>query len=156
MKWRSNSLLSVVAAVSMASVAVVSCKPPVDEPNPEDPNAFAGTTNVVFVQREYQQKEMTFRISESNEVQRLLAAIRLENKQLCNCSHSFEAIFQKPSGEVRVSFCNHCFDVLSAQNRQSYKGRRFYKMPMAFYEEFREFARTRASEKWEIPPYFAP
>lgn len=135
-----------LAATVVVSVGVVSCGP-----SAEDASGFQGTTNIVFVERGDDQLDKAFRVSDTNAVVRLIETISLRRKEPCACGHTYEAVFQKPSGEMRVSFCDHCFDVLTATDPESYQGARLYRMPDAFYAEFQRLAKTRAYEPWKGP-----
>jgi hypothetical protein len=145
--------LLVFVASGALLVVTTSCKPagaPV-----EDTAAFASVTNIVFTGQEpvpppagSEQQKKHFTVSAPDEVARILSSIRLQPKEPCACGHIYEATFQKPSGQVHVSFCDHCFDVLGGTNGDSYEGARLYKMPKAFYGEFRRIAETH--EKWHV------
>ena len=130
-----------------------SCKPA--GASAQDAAAFAGATNVVFTEQQTvpppvgsEQQKKQFTVASSDEVGRLLSSIHLQRKEPCACGHIYEAIFQKPTGQIHVSFCDHCFDVLDGKSGDSYEGARLYKMPKGFYGEFRRIAQTR--EKWHV------
>jgi len=111
---------------------------------------FADITNIVFKQFEsFPGQKTNFTVSASNEIAHLVATINLRKKQPCACGHSQEVVFQKPSGEIRVSFCDHCFDVLDSRNPESYELLRMYRMPKDFYAEYVKLARTQPN--WDVP-----
>jgi len=116
----------------------------------EDTTAFSGVTNIVFTGRGAENQRTQMEVTEVNEVAHMVSLIHLQRKDHCACAHSYEAIFQKPSGEIRVSFCTHCFDVLDSTNPQSYEGARLYRMPKEFYAEFRRLAQTQIPD-WNVP-----
>jgi hypothetical protein len=131
-------------------------RPAVPEPPLEDASAFKDTTNVVFIEQEpppvpgrLQPERRHFSLSASNEVVRLVSAIRLQRKEACPCGPHFEATFQRASGEIHVSFCDHCFDVLGGKDGRSYEGACLYRMPKDFYREFRRI--VQSSERWYVP-----
>jgi len=110
---------------------------------------FTDTTNIVFKQRQFFPDQKTnFMISASNEIVHLVSTIQLRRKDPCLCGHSQEVIFQKASGDIRVSFCDHCFDVLDSKNPDSYALLRMYKMPKEFYAEYVRLSRSEAN--WDI------
>jgi hypothetical protein len=135
-----------LATAAAASTVLISCSPPL-----EDASAFQAATNIVFVERGPDRSDRAFRVSDKNEVERLLAEIRLQRKEPCPCGHIYEAVFQTPSGEIRVSFCDHCFDVLTAKDPESYQGARLYRTPKRFYAEFQQLAKSKAYEPWTAP-----
>jgi hypothetical protein len=90
-------------------------------------------------------------VSAVKEVQKIVATIHLTPKDPCNCPpHSHQAIFQKPSEQIEISFCDHCFDVLGAQKNGKYQNVQGYSMPKEFYSEFRKIISSRTNEHWEL------
>ncbi len=139
MRWK----LAVVAA---ASVSLVACKP-----TAENSTTLWDSTNVIFTRGAFHQPTATLRITDTNEVRRLLTAIQLEPKERCACGHEYLAIFQMPGGEVWVSFCNHCFDVLGRTRTGTVEGASLYKMPKEFYAQFLKLARADTNQFWFEP-----
>jgi hypothetical protein len=114
------------------------------EPPFEDTTAFAGTREIRFSQRNTgiaPDQEMI--ISDSNTLNRLLAAVRLQRKEPCLCAHLLEANFQTASGNIFVSFCDHCFDI--QKTRGSYEEVRLYRMPKDFYTMFCNLAQAQTN-----------
>jgi hypothetical protein len=107
----------------------------------------ANTTRITFTELGFDQPDKSFAVIEPAEVQRIIGTIRLRSKRPCSCGvHLHQATFQKPSGQVQVSFCIHCFDVLAANG--SYEGAKLYKMPKEFYAEFCRLADSQTNEEW--------
>ncbi len=114
------------------------------EPPFEDTSAFANTREIQFTQRNAgigPDQEMI--ISDSNIVNRLVAAVRLQRKGPCECAHPLQANFRTASGHVFVSFCDHCFDI--QKTRDSYEEVRLYRMPKEFYAVFCNLAKAQTS-----------
>jgi hypothetical protein len=158
----------IISVVSIAAVAVVLW---LTLPLPEDAGAFANTTNVVFTVKlrpllpiEGRTNEFTspsnapdedvpLIVSDPAAVRRLVAAVRLRRKAECQCGpHQFRADFQTPGGQIRVSFCSHCFDVLdpAAPTDKPWKGSRQYKLPPDFYAEFRSHVEQQTNLQWRL------
>ena len=148
----------VIAGVAASAVALVLVLMGHRESEPalEDTTPFKDTTNIVFLepkllpgQRNPEGERKRFTVSASNEVSHFVLVIRLQRKEPCPCQPHYEATFQKPSGQIHVSFCDHCFDVLGDKDGDSYEGARLYRMPKDFYGEFRRLAQDR--ERWHVP-----
>ena len=121
------------------------------EPEPpfEDTNAFASTREITFTQRNAGiGSDQDMIISESNSVSRLVAAVRLQRKEPCACAHPLQANFQTASGDIFVSFCDHCFDI--QKTRDSYEEVRMYRMPKDFYAIFCNLAKAQTNG-WVLP-----
>ncbi len=116
------------------------------EPPLEDRSAFSTTRAIKFAQRNataggFADQGMT--ISDSNTVHLLVSAIRLQQKEPCLCGHTLQATFQTASGDIFVSFCDHCFDIQKTSD--SYEGVRLYRMPRDFYATFYRLAKTQTN-----------
>jgi hypothetical protein len=120
-------------------------------PSFEDARAFVGVTNLVFTGRTEQDQRLQMNVADPGELTRIVSLIRLQEKGACLCLHSYEAVFQKPSGEIRASFCSHCFDVLDPRHPNSDEGTRYYRMPKEFYAEFQRLAQAQTTGKWNVP-----
>lgn len=109
---------------------------------------FVGATNIVFTERygsdSNEWKHLT--VSDSNQLRQFVSLTQLTTKQYCACEHHHEALFQSSSGEVRVSFCNHCFDF---ENGRSPGG---YAMPEEFYAAFYKLVRQMTNGGWHVNP----
>jgi hypothetical protein len=68
-----------------------------------------------------------FRIGDPGEVRALVDAIDLKTKEPCECDHNLELIFETSTTPIRVSVCEHCFDVISPKPYRSCE------MPGGFY-----------------------
>lgn len=110
------------------------------------------TTSITFRERGFEQLEKSFAVTDQADVQRIVGSIRLRRKDPCPCAHLHEATFQKPEGNVRVSFCDRCFDVLAGQTSASHEGATLYEMPKEFYAEFRRLVHSRTNEEWHVRP----
>jgi hypothetical protein len=141
-------------------------------PLPEDASAFAGTTNVVFTARvkplvpvggktdvftssppDAPWEDSRLTVSDPAAVQRLVAAVRLRRKDPRQCGpHTYQADFQTTNGHVRVSFCNHGFDVMDprASNERPWEGARHFQMPKDFYEQFRSYVEQQTNIQWLV------
>jgi hypothetical protein len=140
---------------------------------PADASAFASTTNVVFMARlpplvavagttnDFTSpsgaplEDVPLAVSDPDAVQRLVAAVRLRRKPECTCGpHRFQAVFQTSAGQIPVSFCRHCFDVLDARapSGSPYDGARFFKMPNDFYAQFRSHVQQQTNIQWRLLP----
>ena len=99
-------------------------------------------TNIVFKEIDYSLSGMgsnvwkQFKVSDSNELHRIVSMTSLSPKQPCKCAHDHEVEFQSLSAVVSVSFCNHCFDVYDGKNASNYA------MPKEFYAEYQQFAES--------------
>ena len=146
-KRRLATLLA--AAVALGVILSIASRMVVG-PSFEDTTALSSVTNIIFTGRGPENQRRQMEVTEAKQVAHLVSLIRLQRKDPCACGHSFEAVFQRPAGEIRVSFCSHCFDVLDSTNPSSYEGARLYRMPPEFYAEFRRLAQTQAPD-WNIP-----
>ena len=106
------------------------------------------TTSITFTEQGWNKPDKSFTVTDQAEVQRILDTIHLRSKDPCLCDHLYEAVFKKTRGEVRVSFCDHCFDVLVSQTGVSSEEATHYKMPKEFYTEFLRLARSQTNEEW--------
>jgi hypothetical protein len=108
---------------------------------------LATATSITVVQEAIgkEGKEIRLSITNSTDVRRLTAAIRLEKKDPCWCLHLHHATFEMPTRRVEVSFCGHCFDVLEAGVTQNYR------MPKGFYNELRKQISQHSRENWLLP-----
>jgi hypothetical protein len=108
---------------------------------------FATATSITLVQDRIGEagKEIRLSVTNSTDVRRLTAAIRLEKKDPCWCLHLHHATFEAPTKSIEVSFCGHCFDVVEA------KGVGNYKMPKGFYSELRKQISEHSKEQWLLP-----
>jgi len=145
-----------MGAVGIAALVIVFLLMRRGEPQPplEDATPFKDTTSIIFKEPELLPAEAApergrkeFAILTSDEVGRFVSAIRLQRKEPCPCQPHYEATFLKLSGEIQVSFCDHCFDVLDGEDGHSYSGARLYRMPKDFYAEFRRLAQN---QKWHV------
>ena len=158
-------MIILIAAVAVAVVLWLIL------PLPEDAGAFAGTTNVVFTVKlqplvaiagrtneftspsDAPLEDVRLTVSNPAAVQRLVATVRLKPKRVCPCGrHSYQADFQTTSGQIRVSFCNHCFDVMDprASSERPWEGARNYRMPKDFYSEFRSHVEQQTNLQWRL------
>jgi hypothetical protein len=124
-----------LSSVALAGVFVFALVfwPAVESP-PVDAQLLMNTTNITFTA--WGENLHGFALEDRKSVQRLLSTIHLERKERCLCAHRLGAIFKGPSGQVEISFCDHCFNVVDGNHS------RYYKMPKAFYAEF--YAQARA------------
>lgn len=109
---------------------------------------FANATNIVFTER-YGSDSNEWKhlaVSDTHELRQLVSFTQLRTKRYCACAHLQEALFQSSSGEVRVSFCNHCFDVKSGQSPGGYA------MPKEFYAEFCRLVQQTTNSGWHVNP----
>ena len=113
----------------------------------QDRNALADVTNITFIQVGSGGTNTTLSVVDTNEVRLLLSEIEIQNKEPCACAHMNLAVFQKPGGEIRVSFCDHCFDVLADTNAPTGHAR-FYKMPKRFYSGYFKLVRAQTNQFW--------
>ena len=132
---------------TIASVVVIASETP-----PASSSGGASTlqnaTNIVF--REFIGLEKNklgqeipkykeFSVSDPKEIHRLVAAVHLTaGGPEPSDDHLDEAMFEPPSGAVRVSFCQVCFNVIEGEH--PYKDHH-YSMPKEFFEEFQALAR---------------
>lgn len=87
-------------------------------------------------------------VSSPSEIARLVSSIRLHRKGQCKCAHLNEAVFETRSIRIKVSFCNHCFDVMDGVTEGGGRAEvRLYRMPKEFHEEFERYAKNK--EKWQ-------
>jgi hypothetical protein len=95
-----------------------------------DAPSFRNVTNITFAEFCVER----IRIEDPARIQRFVRAIHLTHSNRCLCAHPLSAVFQRPSGQVRIHFCEHCFDVVEG------KETRYYRMPKEFYAEFYTYA----------------
>ena len=79
-----------------------------------------------------------FTVGDTREIRRLIPFTKVKTKDPCGCEHIYEALIQSRSGDIRVSFCDHCFDIVGGQ----FAG--YYHMPSVFYDEFQRLAHKKA------------
>jgi hypothetical protein len=79
-----------------------------------------------------------YTVSDTNEIRRLIPFTKVKTKQPCGCDHIYEAQIQGPPGDIRVSFCDHCFEIVGGQFAGDYH------MPSGFYDEFQRLAHEKA------------
>jgi hypothetical protein len=113
---------------------------------------FHGVTNIVFFEKrdiDFSEKSgvetndwQRFTVKDPKVIRILLSPIRLDETSRCYCDHIHEAVFEGPCGSVRVSFCDHCFNLMG--DRYGY-----YEMPKDFYAEFRTLA---GKHGWRLSP----
>jgi len=81
-------------------------------------------------------------IRDKGTIKQFLDAMDLERKKPCSCLHMSEVTFQTKTRSIRVSICDHCFDV---RHRH---GCTHYKMPKEFYALFQEaFGRVHTTDE---------
>ena len=112
-------------AMAGISIAVVSCQPSSKDTGGaiQDRSALADATKITFIQNSFGGTNSTLSFTDTDEVRLLLSAIQLQKKEPCACAHVNLAVFHKLGGEVRVSFCEYCFDVLTDTNLDAYHAR---------------------------------
>jgi hypothetical protein len=154
MNPKAAAILLARAIAVLGLLALSGCTP---QPRTPDLSSFALTTNILFLQRGFgQEPDKTMRITDTNEVHRLVSLIQLRPKEDCMCApHELEAIFQSPTREIRVSLCDHCLDVFTPRSPSSNEVTGYW-MPKEFYQEFRQLALSRGSGKWDVPPPTRP
>lgn len=107
---------------------------------------FSSITNIIFTEvtgpESNAWKHVT--VGDTNDLRRIISFTQLTTKQPCACAHLHEALFQGPSDDIRVSFCDHCFDVVSG----TFAGD--YEMPKGFYAEFRKLVQRKSSGEWRV------
>lgn len=119
---------------------------------------FLGTTNIVITDTDPHDTEwyaalrstnhsftltnvapVHFTVSNPTKIQQLLDTLQLRGKDPCACGpHYFEATFHKAEGPVRVSFCNHCFDLYTSPTNGAPSECLNYHVPPRFFAVFRE------------------
>jgi hypothetical protein len=110
--------------------------------------AFGSITNIVFIQKTSSDSNAWLRlsVSDSNQLRRIVAFTQITRKQPCACDHVHEALFQGPPRGMRVSFCDHCFNLAGG----TFAG--YYMMPASFYAEFRNLVRQHSNDNWRVLP----
>jgi hypothetical protein len=119
---------------------------------------FVGTTNIVLADTDARDTEFYTALRNTNqpvaltnvapirltltnltEIQHLLDTLQLRRKDPCACGpHAFEATFQVTNRSIRVSFCDHCFDLYPSNPNGTAVECLNYKMPPQFFAMFRE------------------
>jgi hypothetical protein len=118
---------------------------------------FQGTTNIVFIHwlsvpttNELGQvvpKTEQFAVSDAKEIRKFVSSIHFAPGQPLVDDHIFGAKFQRPAGEIFVTFCSHCFDIVDSEHPD--RGPH-YAMPEGFFTEFSKVAQQHGwkVEKW--------
>ena len=130
-------------AIGVALITITSgCNRP-DSPLAYAP-FFANVTNIVFTEDTGPNTNAWkhFTVSDTNELRLLVSFDQLKTKPACKCGHIHEALFQGPVGNLRVSFCDHCFDLIHGNNVDNYE------MPKEFMAGFQKFAQRQPGECW--------
>lgn len=70
-------------------------------------------------------------ITDPAEIANTLGTIRYVSKDPCECLHRDFAVFSAGDRSVKVSLCDHCFDVNTGRHLF------LFKMPPEFYDAFR-------------------
>lgn len=117
-------LLAVLLLAVIAGVVTSSKRESL--PSPGDRDQFAGTRSIVLTGERLQKTV----VSTEDQVAALVAAISLEPKEACACKHRAQAIFKTDDAEIRVSLCDHCFNIVGGEETK------YYKMNKPFYELF--------------------
>ena len=80
---------------------------------------FYGVTQITF---EFRRGDIAdrFLVDHPQDVAVFIDAIKLRPKRPCACEHDWSALFRGPSHEVRVSFCDHCFNVTTGESPKLY------------------------------------
>ena len=132
----------VAGAVLTASA---SDKPTVPPPVLGDASPFQDATNIVFTRFVAEKhKDERFVVSDPKPVRKVVSSIHLAPGVELRDVHIYSATFQRPSGEIIVSFCPRCFTIVDSQKPYRY---RHYAMPKGFYAEFRNLARQHG---WSV------
>jgi hypothetical protein len=83
-------------------------------------------------------KARTVVIADKAKIDQLVGTIKLEKKNPCACDHIDWAVFVKEAGkeksEIKVSLCDHCFDI----------GKETYVMPAEFYKLYTAYMKEGA------------
>jgi hypothetical protein len=122
-------------AAGLVLLGCVGCKRSVSVP------ALGSVTNIVFsVKLGPGTNDLrSFTVSDTNEIRQLVSFSKVSVKQPCACIHLFTALMQSPAGDIQVSFCDHCFDIVGGEFAGDYH------MPSHFYDEFQKlWAHERA------------
>jgi hypothetical protein len=118
------------ALISLSIVTAVACQPAAAwaAEAPKDAGAeFTGIKEVRLTHGDLgSPKARTVVITDKAKIDQLVATIKLEKKTPCACDHIDWAIFvkDKDKSQIKVSLCDHCFDV----------GNETYVMPPEFYK----------------------
>ncbi len=134
----SVSVLAVVAALGLPSAAQRVESGTEKEKSEQPARIFEGTKTIIFEKVAFRPRKIV--LTDPQEVAKIVEAIQLKPKEPCACDHIESATFVTDSGEVRVSLCDHCFDVESDGKTIHYA------MPADFYELFDDtvtFLRTK-------------
>lgn len=99
-----------------------------------DQASFTNVTKIVVTEQVSEDSTNCMVINQAPEISRLLSHIHLRSKEPCACAHSLHALFKTTSGQVHVSFCDHCFDVLQPYAEDE---TRYYAMPKELWLELR-------------------
>lgn len=97
-----------------------------------DPRAQLAQATAVTLGIDLEDPPREMRISDPDQVARFLDFGELASKAPCRCAHFEYVVFHAPEADVRVSICDHCFDVWQGDDVACYE------MPPGFYERFRE------------------
>jgi hypothetical protein len=91
-----------------------------------------GVTAITFRRGEMQ---VQFRVKDPRLVAEFLKALRpVKWKDECACDHLQQAVFTGPEGETVASFCDHCFQVISRNGKQTYE---YHRITRSFHDLFK-------------------
>ena len=116
---------------------------------------FQNATNIVF--REFTglgtnnlgqeiPRWKQFAVSDPKEIHQFVSSLHLVPGSMePNIEYVDEALFEQPSGTIRVSFSHGSFNIVESEH--PYKNR-YYPMPKEFFNEFQRLARQHG---WQAP-----
>ena len=109
---------------------------------------FTNASQVTLLQKAIDEgeRDKTITITNAAEIHRIVGAIRLEYKPSCWCLHQHEITFKTPTGQIQVSFCDHCFDVVAEGKPTLY-----YKMPPEFMPQVQKILKEHGGSDWYLP-----
>ena len=93
--------------------ALVSCKKTHGGNGSVDEDIFDDVIEIKFVivHTCYGEGEKEVIIKDNDEIERIIGTIELVPKSACKCKHPRKAFFLKQDEEIKVTICDHCFDV---------------------------------------------
>lgn len=140
-----------LAAVSTVILAQTGCRLAPALARLEDSAAAAslrGATSVSFIDQSGKHQPIV--VSDSDGVQRLLSEIHLvpePGAAYDDCARIYVAVFERPSGLLRMFFCSHCCELIEGTGPPDHGLGKYYKTPRAFYAQFLALARER---EWDV------
>lgn len=103
----------------------------------------------VVVQRLYPDSSGSYEpdvlvLKDKKSIEHLTSGVELRSKERCKCSHTSHLIFRRGEESIKISYCEHCFDVVVHEGNYPIK---YFHMPKSLYDRIALLYKEKEGER---------